>query len=121
MFRTVTFLWFGLSMALAHEPPVFTAGSISNAANLVPGITAGAIVTITGLRLTNSTSPRLISRFDHRLNPAVAEAAQPHGRSNDLRQFFPRASPDQRRSSSMQPSAPEIPAGATNVSFANCY
>src|SRR5215469_1876535 len=78
MFRTVTFLWFGLSMALAQEPPVFTAGSIRNAANLDPGITAGAIVTITGLRLANSTSPRLISRFDHRLNPAVAEAAQPH-------------------------------------------
>ena len=45
MFRTLTFLWFGLSMALAQEPPVFTAGSIRNAANLEPGITAGTIVT----------------------------------------------------------------------------
>ena len=51
-FRAVTFLWFGLSMALAQEPPVFTASSIRNAANLEPGITAAAIVTISGLHLT---------------------------------------------------------------------
>jgi hypothetical protein len=40
MFRAVTFLWFGLSAALALEPPVFTADSIRNTASLKPGITA---------------------------------------------------------------------------------
>jgi len=63
MFRAVTFLWFGLSVALAFEPPVFTAASIRNAASLEPGITVGAIVTITGLHLTNGAGVFAADRY----------------------------------------------------------
>ena len=80
MFRSVTFLCFGLSAALAQEPPVFTADSIRNAASLEPGITAGAItgpiaavlsirprprprVTITGLHLTNGAGVLAADRY----------------------------------------------------------